>query len=33
VIVNGRLLRRDNADALAAGEALPGKVLRGGKAA
>jgi N-acyl-D-aspartate/D-glutamate deacylase len=33
VIVNGRLIRRDGADAIADKAALPGHLLRGGKAA
>ncbi len=33
VIVNGKLIRRDNKDAVAANDRLPGRLLRGGKAA
>jgi len=33
VVVNGRVLRRNGQDALAAGEALPGRLLRHGRAA
>ena len=33
VIVNGTVLRRDNADAIGPGDDLPGRVLRGGRAA
>jgi len=33
VIVNGKLIRRDNKDVVAANDRLPGRLLRGGKAA
>jgi N-acyl-D-amino-acid deacylase len=33
VIVNGKLIRRDNKDVVAANDKLPGRVLRGGRAA
>lgn len=33
VIVNGRLIRRDNKDVVAAGDRLPGRLLRHGRAA
>jgi hypothetical protein len=33
VIVNGRLLRQDNRDVMSADGPLPGKLLRGGRAA
>ncbi|MBS0547023.1 MAG: amidohydrolase family protein [Proteobacteria bacterium] len=33
VIVNGKLIRRDNRDVVAADDKLPGRLLRGGKAA
>ena len=33
VIVNGKLIRRDNKDVVAANDQLPGRLLRGGKAA
>lgn len=32
VIVNGTVIREDNKDAVSPGEALPGQMLRGGKA-
>jgi hypothetical protein len=32
VIVNGTVIREDGRDALDAGDALPGRVLRGGQA-
>jgi hypothetical protein len=32
VVVNGTLIREDGRDALGAGDALPGRVLRGGRA-
>jgi hypothetical protein len=32
VIVNGTVIREDGRDALGAGDALPGRVLRGGRA-
>ena len=33
VVVNGTLIRRDNKDVFAANDRLPGRLLRGGKAA
>jgi len=33
VIVNGKLIRRDGKDAVAANDKLPGRLLRHGKAA
>ena len=33
VVVNGRVIRRNGSDALEGNERLPGRLLRGGKAA